>query len=160
MENKRLVTADAVRQMGYVLQDSGRKLTVGQQHPHRRTQRGAGSETGADYSQEDIAKLQDLADLEFATDSDDDQFLFPLFFVCVLCFLGHWASAQTKGAKTASRGGLRSRIRAPREMAVCQTLGHGGDVRWPFARQRAARWPFAWQRAAARALARRARDRG
>ena len=29
------------------------------------------------------------------------------------------------------------RIRAPREMAVCQAFGQGGDARWPFARQRA-----------------------
>ena len=49
-------------------------------------------------------------------------------------FAGHWAIAQTKGVKTASRGGLRSRIRAPREMAVCHAFGQGGDARWPFAR--------------------------
>ena len=49
-------------------------------------------------------------------------------------FAGHWAIAQMGGVKTASRGGLRSRIRAPREMAVCHAFGQGGDARWPFAR--------------------------
>ena len=29
---------------------------------------------------------------------------------------------------------VRSRIRAPREMAVCHAFGQGGDARWPFAR--------------------------
>ena len=38
-------------------------------------------------------------------------------------FAGRWANAQTKGAQTASRGGLRSRIRAPRKMADHQAFG-------------------------------------
>ena len=42
------LTADAVRQMGYVLEDSGRKLTVGQQRPRRRTQRGGTVHDGDD----------------------------------------------------------------------------------------------------------------
>ena len=49
-------------------------------------------------------------------------------------FARHWAIAQMGGVKTASREGLRSRIRAPREMAVCHAFGQGGDARWPFAR--------------------------
>ena len=63
------LTADAVRQMGYVLEDSGRKLTVGQQRPRRRTQRG-GTGSDLEITQSDLDELEDLANL---SDFDDDE---------------------------------------------------------------------------------------
>ena len=59
-------------------------------------------------------------------------------------FAGHWAIAQMGGVKTASRGGLRSRIRAPREMApfaMRSAKAATRDGRLPGTRP--ARWPFA-----------------
>ena len=71
------LTADAVRQMGYVLEDSGNKLTVGQQRPRRRTQRGGTVQDGDSVPHLDDSlteeSLQLLESLDVDTDSDDEQ---------------------------------------------------------------------------------------
>ena len=71
------LTADAVRQMGYVLEDSGKKLTVGQQRPRRRTQRGGTVQDGDSVPHLDDSlteeSLQLLESLDVDTDSDDEQ---------------------------------------------------------------------------------------
>ena len=71
------LTADAVRQMGYVLEDSGKKLTVGQQRPRRRTQRGGTVQDGDSVPHPDDSlteeSLQLLEALDVDTDSDDEQ---------------------------------------------------------------------------------------
>ena len=75
------LTADAVRQMGYVLEDSGKKLTVGQQRPRRRTQRGGTVQDGDsvphldDSLTEESLQLLESLDVSGAldTDSDDEQ---------------------------------------------------------------------------------------
>ena len=71
------LTADAVRQMGYVLEDSGKKLTVGQQRPRRRTQRGGTVQDGDSVPHPDDSlteeSLQLLESLDVDTDSDDEQ---------------------------------------------------------------------------------------
>ena len=71
------LTADAVRQMGYVLEDSGKKLTVGQQRPRRRTQRGGTVQDGDSVPHLDESlteeSLQLLESLDVDTDSDDEQ---------------------------------------------------------------------------------------
>ena len=71
------LTADAVRQMGYVLEDSGKKLTVGQQRPRRRTQRGGTVQDGDSVPHLDESlteeSLQLLESLGVDTDSDDEQ---------------------------------------------------------------------------------------
>lgn len=75
------LTADAVRQMGYVLEDSGKKLTVGQQRPRRRTQRGGTKEGETDIvpeiddslTEQSLQLLESLNVGELDTDSDDDE---------------------------------------------------------------------------------------
>ena len=74
------LTADAVRQMGYVLEDSGKKLTVGQQRPRRRTQRGGTVQDGDSVphiddslTEQSLQLLESLDVSALDTDSDDEQ---------------------------------------------------------------------------------------